>query len=338
MLTNASNPMLDAVRNTPAHFAIGWDAAADLTQRPSRAQRVVICGMGGSAFPGDILRAGFGDISVPVVVSRDYDAPLYQDGTLYIVSSFSGNTEETIATLAFLVEAKADICVVTAGGRLAAMAGQWRLPLVLLNKPSPTFQPRAASGIFVSAFAQILVQNGLLDAATALNRLSACATAVADGETFERHGKAFAEHLLEATPVFYSTGTFVDAIAQVAKIKFNENSKIPSFYGAIPELNHNEMVGYTQRYQGFLPILFRDPNASERVLKRIDTTAATLLKHGVANQVIDLEGQSTLEQVYRALLVMDYASIELAARFGVDPNPVEMVEGFKADLGFFSLD
>ena len=335
MLTNADNPMLDAVRQTPTHFSLGWDAASPLMTKATDAKGVVICGMGGSAFPGDILRAGFGDIAPPIEVSRDYRAPRYHNRTLYIVSSFSGNTEETLSTLQDLIHAQQNVYVVTSGGRLGALASKHGLPLVILDKPSPTFQPRAASGMFVSAFAHILVKSGLLDGSTAFSRLMSCASAVSEAAAFEEAGSCFARRLVEKTPVFYATGVFVDAIAQVSKIKFNENSKIPSFFGAIPELNHNEMVGYTQRYEGFLPVIFRDPNGSPRMLKRVNITAATLRKFGVSVHIIDLEGSTDLEKAYRALLVMDYASIALASHFGIDPNPVAMVEDFKAELGQF---
>ncbi len=336
MLTNVNNPMLDAVRGTPTHFEMGWSAADHLPSSGTDAfDFVAICGMGGSAFPGDIVSAGFGHV-VPVYVSRDYTVPSYPGRGLYIVSSFSGNTEETLAALSALIERGETVAVVTAGGKLEAYADKHRLPCARLKKPSPTFQPRAASGMFVAAFVRIMVSSGLLDRDAAWRTLDGCASTLKGIEGLESAGVAFAERIGQKTPIFYSTGVFVETVAQVSKIKFNENSKIPSFYGALPEFNHNEMVGYTQRHGQFVPVFFRDAAAPVRMVQRLDTSVATLRDHGLDVVVVDLDGGDVLERVYRALLVMDYASIALAYSLDIDPNPVQMVEGFKASLGPFS--
>ena len=110
---------------------------------------------------------------------------------------------------------------------------------------------------------------------------------------------------------------------------------MPSFYGALPEFNHNEMVGYTQRADQFQCVFFRNPNSAARALTRLDTSVNTLRKHGASVSVIELAGPTLLAQIYLALLVMDYASIAAALAKDIDPNPVAMVEDFKADLGVF---
>ena len=187
MLTNVNNPMLDAVRSTSTHFQIGWDAAANTPSSTSAYDYVTVCGMGGSAFPGDIINAVYGT-TVNISVNRDYVVPALGGRGLYIVSSFSGNTEETVAALDSLLERGADVVIVTAGGKLADRARDNNVPLVLLTKPSPTFQPRAASGIFVGAFLRILCHHGLLDAESVLADLMACSAAVGDPARLEQLG------------------------------------------------------------------------------------------------------------------------------------------------------
>ncbi|MGC6415944.1 MAG: SIS domain-containing protein [Bradymonadia bacterium] len=334
MLTNVSNPMLDAVRGTSSHFQVGWDAATAIPSSEAAIDYVTVCGMGGSAFPGDIINAVYG-AKIRINVNRDYVVPSQPGRGLFIVSSFSGNTEETVAALDSLIERGDEIVIVTAGGKLVERARSHGIPLVLLEKPSPTFQPRAASGIFVGAFLKVLCGYGLLDSDTVLADLRACSDAVVGAEGLEHQGVAFAASLEERTPIFYADGPFVETVAQVSKIKFNENAKIPSFYGALPEFNHNEMVGYTQRADRFHCVFFRNPKSAARALTRLDTSVNTLRKHGANVSVIELMGPTLLAQIYLALLVMDYASIAAAFARDIDPNPVAMVEDFKADLGAF---
>lgn len=343
MSTSIDNPMTDAIRSVPSHFQLGLDAAGDTgtTLQGLVAGQVILCGMGGSAFPGDILATVLGGRGPEIAISRDYSiiAPRVSDRPLVIASSFSGNTEETLASYQDARRLGYSVVVVTAGGKLADMARADGVPCCILTKPFPTFQPRAAAGMFVSAFLRIMNNAGLVEDGSLVEQelLDTGITVAGTEKKAEELAERMAAELGDRTPVIYANGPYAEAIAKIAKIKFNENSKCPAFFGEIPELNHNEMVGFTRLSQGFQVMVIRDDEALPRNQKRVDTTIRTLREHGVSVVTLDLEGSTAAERIFRAIQVFDFISVYCAARAGIDPNPVHMVEGFKAELGPFQL-
>lgn len=333
MSTNVSGEpdMLVAVRTLSDQFHQGAAWASGAASGISGVRRVVICGMGGSAFPGDFLALHARAFGVSVHVSRDYLVRAGLDAaTLVIVSSFSGNTEETLASLQIAAESDAPVVTVSAGGQLQSRAEALGLPHVLFEKPSPTFQPRAAMGFFFGAFARILADAGLLDDPTpTLDLLRARLRAES---ALESDGEALAARLRGRIPVVYATHPFVQTAARVIKIKLNENSKVPAFFNGFPELNHNEMVGFTRQPGPFVAIMLRDPDTSDRMKKRMATTAAVLDESGVPSVQVDLVAGSNIEKLFVVLSLFDYASCYLAMADGIDPTPVDMVEDFKARM------
>ena len=285
MLTNKENTMLAAVNGVPSQFALGWDTVNPVVASVSTGLKCVrVCGLGGSAFPGDILRTVFSDAGIQIEVVRDYLQDDYEPKTcLFIVSSFSGNTEETLSMYAELRERGEHVVAVTAGGRLAELAEVDGIPLVKFVKPSPTFQPRAASAMFVAAYAHLMVKYGLLDNPSEVReRLMGCGRylELVQAETRAR-GEQLAEDIKGRIPVFLTGRRFGRSLGQVAKIKINENSKTPAFWNVIPEFNHNEMVGYTRLHDGVAIVAFRDDQDLPRMQHRMDRTIATLQTHGV---------------------------------------------------------
>lgn len=329
--------MLDAVRTLPVQFAAGRRFAGMVGSTCKGVRRAIVCGMGGSAFPGDLLKILTDPLGLDLSVSRDYVVRDHRIGPdcLVIVSSFSGNTEETLAALDDAHARGARAVVVSAGGKLAERARAFGLPSVLIEKPTPTFQPRAATGFFLGAFAAILENAGLLsDQDAALAEVADGLARVLDDEP-AIHARAveIATRLRGRIPVFYATAPF-GPVAQVVKIKINENSKTPAFYYEIPEFNHNEMVGFTRAPGPFTAVVLVDPTAPARQAHRVETTIATLRDHGLPVERIPLPSRtSALLKAFEILVLFDFVSCALAALDGVDPNPVAMVEDFKQRLG-----
>ncbi|MEZ4466662.1 MAG: SIS domain-containing protein [bacterium] len=267
-------------------------------------------------------------------VSREYSVRAADLGadTLVIASSYSGNTEETIAALADARARGARVVILSAGGELAAIAARDGLPAVKLERPTPGFQPRAATGFFLGALAAILENAGLLP--------GGAAAMIAIGDGMRRHtdgvedrALALAKALDGRIPVIYATAPF-EPVALIAKIKFNENAKTPAFSYALPELNHNEMVGYTRLPGPFSAVVLDDPDAPSRAQHRVATTVATLETAGVPVIRVPLPaGEPPLVKAFAALYLFDFVTCAHAALGGIDPNPVAMVEDFKARLG-----
>jgi glucose/mannose-6-phosphate isomerase len=144
---------------------------------------------------------------------------------------------------------------------------------------------------------------------------------------------ALAKRLQGRIPVFYATAPY-GVVAQVIKIKINENSKTPAFFYEIPEFNHNEMVGFTRTPGPFTAVILDDPQAAERQRHRVNTTAATLRDNGLPVERIPLpDSANSLANALETLFFFDLVSCALAALDDIDPNPVAMVEDFKKRLG-----
>ena len=139
--------------------------------------------------------------------------------------------------------------------------------------------------------------------------------------------------LFNTIPIIYATDSYWP-IARIAKIKFNENSKIPAFWNSFPELNHNEMVGFTNTKENYRIIILRDPADDDKTNRRLSATADILRSQGIGlkTTIWDMEGSSQLAKIFSTLMIVDWASYFLALTMGIDPTPVALVESFKKML------
>jgi glucose/mannose-6-phosphate isomerase len=296
---------------------------------------VAISGMGGSALPGNILRIYLADLArrgllkerISVYQNRFYDLPWEADRSLNIFASYSGNTEETIESFEEAITKKLPSIGISSGGKLESLCLEHGIPHIKLPIPFENFQPRVGTGYFFGAIYQVLVNEGLVPDTKAeilreaeLLRLRA--------ETIEAAGKALSEKCVGVTPVIYSSPRY-KSVAMVWKIKLNENAKTPAFWNFFPELNHNEMIGYTNPQGKFLVIMLRDGEDHPKNLKRFDVTAELLREKGISVEMLDMEGESVYYKVFASLLLGDFTSYHLALKNGIDPTPVAMVEQLK---------
>jgi glucose/mannose-6-phosphate isomerase len=268
---------------------------------------------------------------VAIYQNRFYRLPHESyDRCLNFICSYSGNTEETVASFEEALSHKLPAIGFSSGGKVAALCEEHGIPHVKMPIPTEGFQPRMGTGYFIGAMYQILVNQGLVPDTTAemaetMQRLKAKLP------DLEKRGQALAEKLRGKTPVIYSS-TEYKGVAMIWKIKINENAKTPAFWNYFPELNHNEMVGFTNPQGQFTIVMLRDPDDHPRNVKRFEVTAALLRERGLPVDIIDMEGENGLEKMFGSLLLADFASYALALEYGVDPTPVEMVEDLKKML------
>ena len=335
--------MLSGVRGIPDHITEGFTLAEGAAASARRGEawsprRVTLCALGGSAFPGDLLWIALRDSGARFTVCRDYEPPAdLGEGDLVIVSSFSGNTEEALAALDLACASPARVVVICAGGALEARAHERALPLIRLTRPSPTFQPRAATGFFLGALTALLEDLGVC--AGGRDRLAEVARearALTSDPALAAEAAEVARALNGKIPVLYAPPPFASSVARIAKIKINENAKCPAFWNEVPELNHNEMVGYTRLHAPLIAVFLTTSQTPPRQQTRVTRSIETLSKHGVATLAVPMkEARDPLASALSTLYLFDLVSCELAVMAGVDPNPVAMVEDFKASLGAF---
>lgn len=324
------------ILESPSQFATGFDLAAGVSV-PGTFRSIMISGMGGSALPGNLFRMYLHDLfrtkrpqeqPLSVYQNRSYSLPPESfHECLNFICSYSGNTEETVASFEEALQKNLPCIALSAGGKIEEMAKAHGVPHVKLPIPYENFQPRVGTGYFFGAMLQILVNQGLVPDMT--GELAKEAEVLRKGmEALEEQGKALAKKMMGKTPIIYSTAKY-KSVAMVWKIKLNENAKTPAFWNFFPELNHNEMVGWTLPQGQFFVLMLRDKEAQDQIQKRFDITAELLRKQGVTVEILDMEGGSVYSKVFTSIALGDLASYYLALEYGQDPTPVAMVEELK---------
>jgi glucose/mannose-6-phosphate isomerase len=298
---------------------------------------VVLAGMGGSALPAVFLRSWPGT-NVPLEIVRDYNLPDYvNQDTLFISSSYSGNTEETLSALAEAESRQAHIVVLSAGGKLVEHAKDKNYPLFLI--PSG-IQPRMSAFYFLAAFIQILEPLGLIaegkkkELATVANWLKEqTASWGADVATARNPAKQLALELVGKSVVVYS-GPKLFPAANKWKIGMNENAKNVAWTNQYPEFNHNEFIGWSSHptQKPYAVVEIRSNLEHERIQKRFEVSERLLSGLRPAPEVVKPQGETLVEQLLWASTFGDYVSLYVALLNGLNPTPVDLVEKLKLQL------
>ncbi len=301
-------------------------------------QNIVIGGMGGSALAAEYVKA-WARTTKPFEIVRNYDLPHYINAhTLFIASSYSGNTEETISALMAAEEKGCQIVVVCAGGRLKEIATEKGYPLFVLPG---NFQPRMAVFYNLAALLQILEpaacipQGRIKELHEAAQWLSTEVDAWRpDVPTTNNAAKKLALELMGSSPVVYgSVLTF--PVAYKWKISFNENAKNVAWCNQYPEFNHNEFLGWSSHPvdKPYKIIDLRSSFDHERISKRFELSARMLSGKRAEPNTVSLSGDTVLKQLLWGTAFGDFVSLYLALLNGLNPTPVDLIEKFKAELG-----
>jgi glucose/mannose-6-phosphate isomerase len=305
-----------------------------------RPRAIVVAGMGGSAIAGDLLRGLLSDtLPIPLVVSRSYTLPGFVGpSTLVVASSYSGNTEETLAAHAEAVERGARVVCLTTGGRLGEEAARRNETIVPLRTGLP---PRAALGFGLASLLCVLHAAGVADEPMPEVRAASDVAAEAarrfgpEVPSDSNEAKGLAVWLRGHVPVIYGSEPATAAAAVRWAGQLSENAKTVAHQAALPEMNHNEIVGFSDA--GALggaarAVFLRDEDDHERVKLRIETTQRVLADSGVASREVTSFGESRFARLVSLVLTGDYASVYRAALAGVDPTPVEPIDRLKRAL------
>jgi glucose/mannose-6-phosphate isomerase len=292
--------------------------------------QVVVCGMGGSALPMELLKISLfrSERLFPIVIHRNYGLPLEANvESLHMVISFSGNTEETISSYEEALEKGYKVVAIASGGKLIEKAKAEGKPYVVLPKPHPTFQPRYASLSIMKAMLDVMKSFGMISGEYIGNVVSSVSGF--DPSDLESLGEDVAKFLHKKTPIIYAEEKY-RAVSQVWKIKINENAKTPAFHYYFPELNHNEMVGYSMPQAEFAFVFLKTGTEHPRNQKRMQILQNLLTQKGMSVKEVFVESKGDIFlDGLRLLAVGDWTAYYLALMYGIDPTPVDMVEEFK---------
>lgn len=301
-------------------------------------RNVILAGMGGSSFPGVYLKSWPGTL-VPMDIVRDYSLPEYVgEDTLFISSSHSGNTEETLSALADAEKRGAHIVVIASGGKLASHAEEKGYPLYRIPGG---IQPRMCSFYFLAAFMQILEPLGLVAAGSRAELAEASewlkgqiADLMPEIPTDGNPAKRLALELIGKSVVVYS-GPKLFPAANKFKICLNESAKNVAWVNQYPEFNHNEFIGWSSHpeQKPYAVVEFRSDLEYERIQKRFEVSERLLSGLRPKPEVVVPKGDSVIRQLLWASNFGDFTSLYVAVLNGVDPTPVALVEKLKQLLG-----
>jgi glucose/mannose-6-phosphate isomerase len=322
--------MLDAVRAMPDHLRDALWRIESARAATMEAPAAFVCGMGGSAIGGDLAIAALSDrLTKPMLVFRGYELPAWAPaGSAVLCCSYSGNTEETLACYAAAEALGAQRLVATTGGELAEAARADDVPVIGLPAG---LQPRAAVGYM------FCVASELAALALAGPRLNTEIDATAShlGESFEAaQGRAaeLSAQIGDAIPVVYGS----DLTAPVAyrwKCQINENAKEPAFSNVLPEADHNEIEGWAGADGRFAAIFLGDSDQHPREGKRFELTAKAIEPYAATVISLETEGETRTDRLLHSVMLGDLVAIELANARGADPLAVDVLEGFKKEMG-----
>lgn len=320
--------------DTPTQFKVGMEIAKN-AKVEGNFDSLTVSGMGGSALPVNLLQAYINSTETKplnIFINRYYSLPPQAKlpNSLNFISSYSGTTEEIISSLEEVHGLNLPFVGFSSGGNIEELSKKYGMPHVKLPIPYPNYQPRMGTGYFFGAMFQVLVNQGLIRDSSA-ELISQAEKFHNLMDSYEDKGKALAVKLKGKTPVIYASSNYTST-AMVWKIKLNENAKTPAFYNFFPELNHNEMVGFTNPQAKFMIIMLKDPKDNPRNLKRYEVTAQLLKGKGIDSEIISMDGDDVFSKMFLSITLADWASYYLALEYNQDPTPVAMVEDLKKIL------
>jgi glucose/mannose-6-phosphate isomerase len=331
--------MMQLVLHLPEDIAdaVGIGHIFDLPEGYKKFSHILVTGMGGSGILGDFLCSLLRqELSVPVVVNKDYSIPRFVNSdTLVFTISYSGTTEELIAAYNMAKERGAKIIGVTSGGRLLLLCHQADIPCLVVP---PGRQTRTSFGYLLFSLLAVMHRIGIggirdddiQETIQVLGQMRQELGPQAPG--VQNQAKSLAAKLGGKLPLIVGTYGFSDVVALRWKQQFNENSKVLARCEVFPELNHNEIVAWGsegEMLKQVEAIFLRDSQEPPRMKTRIKVSQEFLDLHGVSFTQVWSRGGSPLARLLSLSYFGDFVSLYLAILNDVDPTPIEAIASIK---------
>lgn len=310
---------------------------------PKKFDHLIFLGMGGSAIAGDFLKCYLHqEFPVPFMVNRNYTLPDFVGPkTLVIACSYSGDTEETISATKSAIEAKAHVVGIASGGKLQQLLENQQKPFLKIPAGYP---PRQALAFMFFPLLNLFQHLGIITPRQAdLTEVITVLRGVREKNHPEKtHHHNFcnliAQKLYKKIPVIYTASEFLYPVVVRWRNQFNENSKILAFSNVIPELTHNEIMGWEAPpdiVKNFNIIFLRNDFETIRNRKRLEITKNIFQKNNLAIFEVFAEGKSVLSQIFSLVYIGDWVSYYLAILYDKDPYKIESINHLKESLSRF---
>lgn len=293
-------------------------------------KNVVLTGLGGSGIGGTIAQNYlFEKLRVPFIVNKDYFLPAFiGPDTLVIVCSYSGNTEETISAMQQAIKAKATIVCITSGGKISDTAKKKGFDCILLPAGMP---PRACLGYSMLQVLYIMRHFGLLSNNFEKDLKASIKLLQEESKDIQKKAKAVAQKLFGKTPIIYSAADY-EGVAIRFRQQINENGKMLCWHHAIPEMNHNELVGWRDKDASRAVVILRNEDDYERTQMRMEINKKIIKKYTPTIIEIYSKGKSYWEKAFYLIHLTDYVSVNLAELRNHDATEVKVIDFLKGEL------
>ena len=314
-----------------------WNNEFDLMQlQDSKYNLVLLAGMGGSAISGDLIPDYLDDeLRIPFIVNRNYSLPEFVDeNSLVIISSYSGNTEETLSVFEEALKRRCKIAAITSGGQVKKICGEKKLCCV--NIP-PGYQPRYALGLSFFSLLKLLQQVGIIENQDSIVKqiISLWKKKAEEYSIDENRALSISLELTGFLPIIYSAVQHTSAVGYRFKCQLNENSKLHAFSNVIPEMNHNEIISWEtfEEKKLFTKVInITDPDYHPQIKKRFKITSQLAKQSGV--EIINIESKEKNRKVrlFDLIYLCDWISYYLALLRNHDPSEITYIDELKNRL------
>tara|TARA_Y100000589_G_scaffold63590_1_gene54998 strand:+ start:9316 stop:10302 length:987 start_codon:yes stop_codon:yes gene_type:complete len=324
--------MKDFIQNFPHQIkeAVEIGSKISVTTNFSQINNIIIAGQGGSGIGGMIVKNLLIDkLSIPVYLNQDYTLPAFADEkSIFIASSYSGNTEETLSSLKKAQKRNCNIFCICSGGELLKIAEENDYDHVVIPSGGA---PRAMLCYSVIQLLFFIYKISSFSINELKNDLLSTMNYILDSqESIILKAKSTVSKMGNKMPFIYTFPEFEGAALRF-KQQLNENSKQHALYNLIPEMNHNEIVGWSNRHLCSVPVFF-DGNTSNRNKKRLLINIDQINKC-VDNYIyITSDHSSSMHQYFFFIHLGDWISLFLAEKNNLDPDEIDSIHFLKNEL------
>lgn len=324
--------MHQLIKDFPEQIKLALDIynSQSLTPSSKEFNSVLITGLGGSGIGGKIVSQLFSQTAnIPILTNNDYTIPAYvDDKTLVVVSSYSGNTEETVAATKAAVAKGAEIACITSGGQLGELASENGLNCYKIPGGHP---PRSQFGLSVVLQIALLKHYNVVPASV-MDDLAGVPSFLSEQQpAIIQHAGYFAPALGDRLPVLYGEANQEGVLIRWRQ-QINENSKKLCWHHVFPEMNHNELVGWETGNNDLAVIVLQGPKDHPRTKIRMEICQK--LFAGKTNWIENIQaiGENDIERMFYFVHLGDWISLKLAEETGVDPIDIKAIDYLKSEL------
>ena len=305
--------------------------AAEINAHDKEINKVYVAGLGGSGIGADFVSEFIVKrCKVPYNVGKGYSIPAYVDeNTLAVCSSYSGNTEETLNAFEQMLSRGCKIVIISSGGKLIEEAKTRGLDYIKVPDNWPS--PRACLGYSVVQQMYMMNKLGFIDSSFKAELKSSIDLLKFDVDDIKKSAKAVADKIYDKIPVIYTTDR-MESVAVRLRQQINENSKMLCWHHVIPEMNHNELVGWTENHDNLAVLYLRNTDDFRRNQVRIEINKEIISKY--CPTIIDIysKGTSLIEKSLYLVHLGDWISWYLSVHKNADAIEVNVINYLKSEL------